>query len=133
MHLQTFRAGRWPLALLAVIALALGACSATATGTISGSAQAPTPASSAAAAADPNGVKIADFAFTPGTLTVKVGSTVTWTNSDSAAHTVTADDGSFDSKSIAPGGAFSHLMDKAGTYAYHCAIHSSMTATVIVK
>jgi plastocyanin len=86
-----------------------------------------------AAAPGPDGVTIADFAFTPGTITVKVGATVTWTNNDTAAHTVTADDGTFDSKSLAPGATFSHLLDKAGTYSYHCAIHSSMTATVVVQ
>lgn len=139
MRSQTHRAGRRPLALLAAAAFALSACSATATatGSISASAQAPTPAAASgapsAAAAGPGAVSIADFAFAPGTITVAPGTTVTWTNNDTAAHTVTADDGSFDSKSLATGGSFSRLMDTAGTYSYHCAIHSSMTATVIVK
>ena len=61
------------------------------------------------------------------------GSTVTWTNDDSAAHTATADDGSFDSSSIAPGATFSQAFDTAGTFAYHCSIHPNMTATIEVN
>ena len=133
-HTLAQLAGRRSLLLIAVLALSLGACSATATGpsNVPQVNQAPTPAPSGAAA-DPNGVSIASFAYAPATLTVKVGSTVTWTNNDTAGHTVTADDGSFGSKTLAAGDAFSHLMDRAGTYSYHCAIHSSMTATIVVQ
>jgi plastocyanin len=63
---------------------------------------------------------------------VAVGTTVTWTNQDSTAHTVTANDGSFDSGPIQPGKSFSHTFSTAGTVAYHCKIHPSMTATVTV-
>lgn len=77
-------------------------------------------------------VQIANFAFTPSSLTVKVGTTVTWTNTDSVSHTVTADDGSFTSGKIATGSTFKETFAKAGTYAYHCAIHSSMTGTITV-
>lgn len=59
------------------------------------------------------------------------GTTVTWTNDDTAAHTVTADDGSFDER-IAAGETVTVTFDEAGTFAYHCDIHTSMTATVIV-
>ena len=97
----------------------------------------PRPASSQSASAAAGGtpsasVGIADFAYAPASITVKVGSTVTWTNRDSAAHTVTADDGSFGSKAIATGGTFSRTFLTAGTYTYHCAIHPSMTATIVV-
>ena len=132
MRHPALNARRWPMTLLAVAAITLGACSATATGTAQSSAQAPTPAGSAAAAA-PGAVTIADFAFAPDTITVAAGTTVTWTNNGAAGHTVTADDGSFDSKTIASGATFSQAFAKAGTYAYHCSIHSSMTAKVVVQ
>ena len=61
------------------------------------------------------------------------GTTVTWTNSDSTQHTVTADDGSFDSGVLAQGQTFSHTFDTAGTIAYHCTIHPNMQATVTVQ
>jgi plastocyanin len=80
-----------------------------------------------------NSVAIANFAFSPASLTVKVGTKVTWTNNDSTAHTVTADQGAFDSQTVDPGGTFSFTFNHAGTFTYHCAIHSSMTATITVQ
>jgi plastocyanin len=77
-------------------------------------------------------VKIADFAFAPDSSDVKVGDSVKWTNSDGATHTVTADDGAFDSGNLAGGKSFSFTFDEAGTFAYHCNIHQSMTGTVVV-
>jgi plastocyanin len=97
-------------------------------------ASTPAAAASASVGAGAAGaVTIKDFAFGPASLSVPVGTTVTWTNGGSARHTVTAVDGSFDSKPIAGGGTFSQAFPKAGTYAYHCTIHSSMTATIVVK
>jgi plastocyanin len=78
-------------------------------------------------------VAIANFSFQPATITVPVGTTVTWTNNDSASHTVTADDGSFKSESLGSGATFSQTFATAGTFAYHCAIHSTMKGTVVVK
>jgi len=99
-----------------------------------GSATAAPAASSdgGAASASPGSVQIANFAFAPASLTVKVGTTVTWTNGDGASHTVTADDGSFDSGSVGGGATFKQTFAKAGTFAYHCAIHRSMTASITV-
>ncbi len=74
------------------------------------------------------------FAFTPQTLTVAVGTTVTWKNTTQIAHTVTSDDGtSFDSGAMAGDGTFSFTFSKPGTYTYHCDIHPYMKATVIVQ
>jgi plastocyanin len=75
---------------------------------------------------------IEGFAFHPDQLDVKVGQKVTWTNDDSTSHTVTADDGSFDSSGLSQGKSFSFSFDKKGTFTYHCAFHSSMTASVVV-
>jgi plastocyanin len=77
-------------------------------------------------------VQIANFAFNPSTLTVKVGTTVTWTNADSAPHTVTANDGSFASGDLNQGDSFSFTFTTAGTYAYHCGVHPGMKATITV-
>lgn len=79
-----------------------------------------------------NSVSIASFAFSPQSLTVKVGTTVTWTNHDSVTHTVTADGGAFN-HTLSPSDTFSFTFTKAGTYSYHCSIHPSMTATVVVQ
>jgi plastocyanin len=77
-------------------------------------------------------VRIADFAFAPDSSDVKVGDSVKWTNGDGTTHTVTADDGAFDSGNLAGGKSFSFTFDQAGTFAYHCKIHQSMTGTVVV-
>lgn len=80
-----------------------------------------------------NRVIIRNLAFNPATLNVAVGATVTWRNDDSVPHTVTADGGSFASSAIPSGGSFSHTFSTAGVFAYHCSIHPSMTATVVVQ
>lgn len=78
-------------------------------------------------------VSIANFAFSPASVNVNVGDTVTWTNQDSSAHTVTSDTpGVFGSGQLAQGQTFQFTFSQAGTFAYHCAIHPTMTGTVVV-
>jgi plastocyanin len=77
-------------------------------------------------------VSIKNMAFNPGSLSVTAGATVTWTNSDTTIHTVTADDGSFNSGSIAIGATYSKVFNTAGTFSYHCTIHPEMTGKVVV-
>lgn len=81
-----------------------------------------------------NSVTIQGFAFSPADVTVKKGTTVTWTNQDSATHTVTETDGMTgpDSGDLANGKSYSFTYDTVGTFKYHCAIHPSMTGTVTV-
>ena len=79
-----------------------------------------------------NTVIIQGNAFTPDTLTVKVGTKVTWTNNDSYAHTVTANNKVFDSGNLGGGQSFSYTFTRTGTYAYYCTIHPFMTAKVVV-
>ena len=86
----------------------------------------------AALAAD-HAVAISGFAFSPKTVTVTVGDTVTWTNSDSTSHTATADDGSFDTGTLGNGATGSATFATAGTFAYHCSIHAAMTGTITVE
>jgi plastocyanin len=81
-------------------------------------------------------VTIKNMAFTPSQITVKKGSTVTWTNQDSIAHTVTddlADAGGPNSGNIQPGGTYSFTFDKTGSFQYHCTIHPSMRGTIVVN
>jgi plastocyanin len=78
-------------------------------------------------------VSIAGFAFSPASVSVKVGQSVTWTNKDNAPHTATDLAGAFDSGSIATSQSFNFVFHTAGTYTYHCLIHSMMaSATVVV-
>ena len=76
---------------------------------------------------------IEGFAFDPQEISITVGDEVTWTNNDGTAHTVSADDDSFDSGNLDSGATFSQTFDEAGEFAYHCNIHSSMTGTVTVN
>ncbi|MDD1684973.1 MAG: cupredoxin domain-containing protein [Methanoregula sp.] len=81
-------------------------------------------------------ITISNFAFSPATLTVKAGTTVTWTNEDSAPHTVVSDANApvpFTSPSLATGSSFPFTFTQAGTYSYHCSIHPSMKGTVVVE
>ncbi|MGH2446679.1 MAG: cupredoxin domain-containing protein [Candidatus Limnocylindria bacterium] len=78
-------------------------------------------------------VEIADFAFTPATLTIMVGDTVTWTNSDPMVHTATSTTGAFDSGDLAQGDAYSFTFTEAGTYDYLCTPHPTMTGTIVVE
>jgi plastocyanin len=80
-----------------------------------------------------NTVSLKSIAFSPSSLTVTAGTTVTWTNNDNITHTVTADDNSFDSGNMSAGATFSHMFTTVGTYSYHCAIHASMTAKIVVQ
>jgi plastocyanin len=83
-------------------------------------------------AQDGAAVTIVDFAFQPASLEVPAGTTVTWMNSGAATHTVSADNGAFDSGRLAPGTSFSQPFDTAGTFTYHCEIHPQMIGTIIV-
>jgi plastocyanin len=78
-------------------------------------------------------VSIKSFAFHPQTLTVSVGSTVTWTQRDDSVHTVTASDKAFDSGNLAKGQIYSFTFTTPGTYRYVCSIHTYMHGEVIVR
>jgi plastocyanin len=77
-------------------------------------------------------ISVVDFAFEPGTVSVPVGATVTWTNTGARPHTVTADDGTFDSGRLDPGEQFSQTFDQPGTFAYHCGFHPEMQGSIVV-
>ncbi len=77
-------------------------------------------------------VTIADFQFTPATLQVAQGTTVTWTNNGPTNHTTTSDTGVWDSGVLQAGRSFSFRFNTPGTFAYHCMIHPSMKGTITV-
>jgi plastocyanin len=77
-------------------------------------------------------VEIVEFTYGPDPLTVQVGGKVTWLNQDTAPHTATADDGSFDTGTLERGKLKSETFKKAGTYPYYCEIHPTMHGTVEV-
>jgi len=78
-------------------------------------------------------VKIDNFSFGPETLTVAVGTTVTWTNRDDIPHTVVSTDGVFKSNVRDTDEKFSYTFAKAGTYPYYCSVHPKMTGKVMVQ
>jgi plastocyanin len=94
--------------------------------------QTPTPTSTSTQTQG-NAVSIQNMAFSPATITVSVGTTVTWTNNDATIHTVTSNTGLFESGQLSKGSHFSHTFSTAGTFAYHCSIHPEMTGTVKVQ
>src|ERR1700683_2587620 len=78
-------------------------------------------------------VKIDNFVFGPQTLTVPVGTTVTWTNRDDIPHTVVSTDGVFKSKVRDTDEKFSYTFSAAGTYSYFCSLHPKMTGKIVVQ
>lgn len=93
-------------------------------------ATAPAPTSNQATGA----VTIQNFAFSPASLTIKKGETVTWTNKDSAPHQIVSDTaGKFQGPSISSGQTYSFTFNETGTFAYHCSIHPMMKATITVQ
>jgi plastocyanin len=78
-------------------------------------------------------VQIGNFTFKAQVLTVKPGTTVTWSNGDDIPHTVVSKDGAFKSKVLDTGDRFSFTFAKAGQFGYFCSLHPHMTGTIVVK
>jgi plastocyanin len=78
-------------------------------------------------------VGIKDFRYTPPSLTVPVGATVTWTNHDEEPHTITSATGAFGSTGLSHDETFTQRFTQPGTYAYFCSLHPHMKATVVVR
>jgi plastocyanin len=99
---------------------------------VSGSAEPLPTATTQSALSGSVDVSLTGFAFSPAELTIKVGTTVTWTNKDNATHDVKAIDNSWGSGNMAKGDTFSFTFNQAGTYAYKCSFHANMKGTIIV-
>jgi plastocyanin len=136
MNLKTFLAP--PLILLTLGLTACGGNGDGSSSTEEGGSSATTTKPSGNAAA-PSGdavraakVEIADFAYDPDPVTIEAGGKVIWLNQDSAPHTATAEDGSFDTGTLQQGKLKSETFKTPGTYTYVCQIHPSMRGTVVV-
>ena len=112
----------WIAGLLATVMVATLLLSA---GSPRSSAKTPQPATAE--------VKVDNFSFGPTTVTVAVGSTVTWTNRDDIPHTIVSTEKIFKSKVLDTDEKFSFTFTKAGTYPYFCSIHPKMTGSVVVR
>jgi len=77
-------------------------------------------------------IKMQKESFVPAKTTVAAGTRITWTNTDTVPHSVTASDNRFDSGPILPGKSFQWTADGSGAIAYHCIFHPSMTASLTV-
>jgi plastocyanin len=96
-------------------------------------AGATTAAGTAQAAPESPDVKIDNFTFGPSDVTVKAGSTITWTNRDDIPHTVVSTDKVFKSKVLDTDDHFSYTFASPGTFTYFCSIHPKMTGRIVVK
>ena len=130
MDFRTARtSGVW-LAVMAALLLTFGLLAG-----CGGSSTTATTAGATVTSATGNGVQVimTNRSYQPQSLTVKVGTTVTWVNQDAPQHDVVADNGEFKSTLFDKGGSFSFTFTKAGTYPYHCSIHPGMVGTVVVQ
>jgi len=124
------------LVSILVLTLALAACSTHVTPASTQATAYPVKNNSSAettAAGTTLEIAMVNFSFSPKEVTIKKGTTVTWTNQDSAVHTVTSDTPLFDSGDLAQGKSFSYTFSTVGTFAYHCIPHQAkMTGTIVV-
>lgn len=118
------------LALVIVVAFMSLSGAAVPSDSASGSAAASSSESTTGAVAE---VKIDNFAFTPGVITVKVGTEVTWINHDDIPHTVDSTQGKFKSAALDTDNTFQFRFTEPGEYPFYCRMHPKMTGKVVVQ
>jgi plastocyanin len=134
MQRRVGRARRIVPLLLVGMAFALVACSSGGSSASSTSASATTSASSSGGGSSSDSITIHNFAFSPTTVTVAPGATVTVTNKDQVTHTLSATKGAFNTGDIPTGQSKTFTAPKTpGTYMYFCMIHQYMTGTLVVS
>jgi len=117
-------------AVLLILFCACAGCASSQSPTTTPGAITPVPATGSTS------IIIKNFAFTPDMLTIKSGTTVTWTNQDSPPHQIGSDSGSsvaFSSNPLPNGASYEFTFTAPGTYSYHCTIHPSMKGTIVVQ
>src|SRR5262249_39939248 len=130
-HMQHCHRTAWR-SLLAMVAFFISLVSTT--GTMASQATpSPTQAAATTVAATTPQVTIEHATFGPVTLTISVGTTVTWANHDGDLHSVASSQGLFVSPGLDPGDTFSYRFTTPGTYAYFCALHPHMKGTIVVQ
>ncbi len=112
------------------IVLAVSLLAACGSPSLTPTASAPTPAPTGSVIA----VDIVNFSFSPATMTIPAGTTVTWTNKDAVSHNVVSDDGNlFDSGVLRQSASFSYTFTKSGAFPFHCSPHPGMKGTIFVQ
>lgn len=119
------------LTIILIAVSATGGCSLYGNNQTSAPRPAPAPAQPAETQSNLNAINIENFSFSPNTLTVKKGMAVTWTNNDSAPHTIKS--AAFNSEVLNKGQSFSFTFNEAGTFNYYCSLHPAMTGEIIVE
>jgi plastocyanin len=131
------RAPKAGLAILVAVAFAACGGAATPTTAPAGGSTGPSAGAAACVKATTAGTvqaQIKDFAFTPASISAKVGDTITWTNNDTTPHTPALDDGTCSTDALSQGAKGSLTFSAPGTYPYHCAIHpTTMKGTIVVS
>jgi len=125
------RTNRFALIGMSVVVVAFAACGGSTSPAYGG-----VPGCTAATATATNQVTMQGMAFSPACIKVAVGTTVTFTNNDATlVHTVTADDGTYNSGNLSATQQFSHAFPTAGTSHFHCIYHATMgmVGTVVVQ
>lgn len=122
------------LSALAILVLLVASCAGEEATPTPAPTPTPTPAPTATPISGEVSLDAVDFAFNPSTVTITVGTKVTWTNTGNLIHTVTAS-GQFDSRDLSTNQSFSQVFDTPGTYEYVCIYHVGlgMTGKVIVQ
>jgi plastocyanin len=122
------------LALVVLTSILTAACGGYSSSPTPNPSPTPSPAGTSSSVTIPVGAEsLGNRAFSPGDLDVAVGTTVTWTNGDSIAHTSTSNAPGWNSGTIPAGGRFSFEFQSAGTFPYRCTIHPGMVGTVTVR
>jgi amicyanin len=119
----------WHVILLMIASLSLGSAAVAGPG----NAQAAFPATTAGMMAGQNAVSIDNFSFSPATVTVAAGTTVTWTNHDDLPHNIVEQNRKFKSKALDTDDAFSYTFTEPGTYEYFCGLHPKMVGKIVVE
>jgi plastocyanin len=120
-------------AFVFAVTLLAGACGGGTSGPSPVPMPSPGPAGSTAITIPIGASTLGNRAFNPAQLDVSVGTSVTWTNNDSTAHTTTSDEAGWNSGTLQPRAQFSTTFANAGTFRYHCAIHPDMVGIVVVR
>ena len=123
------------LSALMVFSIYTAGCNSNIASTPSGGAPATPHGGTESVSIPMDAMTLGTAAYGTNPLDVAVGTTVTWTNNDMVAHTVTSDTGDFDSGAISPGQSFSFTFSQSGNFGYHCTIHgaAAMSGTVSVS
>jgi plastocyanin len=128
--MATDRLGRLPTIALAVVVPLVALVSVVVTLNVTDDSSSATPRGGSGSSGAANAISIKNFQYSPDPITVKVGTKVTVTNDDGTVHTLTANDGQFDTGDLDGGASGTITIAEPGTYAYFCDVHNYMMGTI---